>query len=95
MSQIMSLINLCPSIQEDLLFLPPVLQGRDPLVLREVLPIACSPTGGDSGAWRHLPDHTGLWGHPGPSQQSSAVVVDGLHAQHREVRRMGLLARVS
>jgi hypothetical protein len=39
-SQIMSLINLSPSIQEDILFLSPVLQGRDPLVLRDVLPIA-------------------------------------------------------
>jgi hypothetical protein len=39
MSQILSLVNLAPDIQEELLFLPPVLHGRDPLVLRDVLPI--------------------------------------------------------
>ena len=43
MSQIMSLTNLAPAIQEDILFMPPVLQGRDPLVLRDVLPIALQP----------------------------------------------------
>jgi hypothetical protein len=43
MSQIMSLINLSPEIQEAILFLPPVIEGRDPLVLRDVLPIAMQP----------------------------------------------------
>jgi hypothetical protein len=38
-SQVMSLLNLSPSIQEDILFMPLVLEGRDPLVLRDVLPI--------------------------------------------------------
>jgi hypothetical protein len=42
-SQIMSLINLSPAIQEDLLFLPPVMHGHDPVVLREILPIAARP----------------------------------------------------
>jgi len=40
MSQIASLANLAPDIIEDLLHLPPVESGRDPLVLRDVLPIA-------------------------------------------------------
>lgn len=40
MSQIMSLRNLAPDIQESLLFLPRVEQGRDPLVLRDVLSLA-------------------------------------------------------
>jgi hypothetical protein len=42
-SQITSLLNLAPALQEALLFLPPVLEGRDPLVLRDVLPIALLP----------------------------------------------------
>jgi hypothetical protein len=37
-SQIMSLLHLAPDIQEALLFLPPVERGRDPVVLRDVLP---------------------------------------------------------
>jgi hypothetical protein len=43
MSQIMSLINLSPEIQEAILFLPPIVEGRDPLVLRDVLPVALQP----------------------------------------------------
>jgi hypothetical protein len=39
MSQIMSLLNLAPDLQEVLLFLPRTERGRDPLVLRDVLPI--------------------------------------------------------
>jgi hypothetical protein len=39
MSQIMALVNLAPDIIEALLFLPPVERGRDPVVLRDVLPI--------------------------------------------------------
>jgi hypothetical protein len=40
MTQIMSLLNLAPSIQEAILHLPPTITGRDPLVLRDVLSIA-------------------------------------------------------
>jgi hypothetical protein len=39
-SQIMSLVNLAPDIQEALLFLPRTERGRAPLILRDVLPIA-------------------------------------------------------
>jgi hypothetical protein len=39
MSQIMSLLHLAPDLQEALLFLPRTQRGRDPLVLRDVLPI--------------------------------------------------------
>jgi hypothetical protein len=42
-SQIMSLVNLSPDIQEEILFLPAVMQGHDPLVLRDVLPVALQP----------------------------------------------------
>src|SRR5260370_29076117 len=41
-SQIMSLLQLAPDIQEAILFLPRVERGRDPVVLRDVLPIAAS-----------------------------------------------------
>jgi hypothetical protein len=40
MSQILSLLNLAPDIQEALLFLPPTERGRDPVILRDSLPIA-------------------------------------------------------
>ena len=39
-SQIMSLLQLAPDIQEAILLLPRVERGRDPVVLRDVLPIA-------------------------------------------------------
>ncbi len=40
MSQIRALVNLAPEIIEAWLFLLPIEHGRDPIVLREVLPIA-------------------------------------------------------
>ncbi|GAB6188168.1 hypothetical protein [Thermopirellula anaerolimosa] len=42
-TQIMNLLGLAPDIQEELLFLPPVERGRDPLVLRDLLVIAAEP----------------------------------------------------
>ena len=39
-SQIMSLRLLAPDIQETLLFLPRTLSGRDPIHLRQLLPLA-------------------------------------------------------
>jgi hypothetical protein len=41
-SQIMSLLNLASDIQEAILFLPSFECGRDPLTLRDLLPIATS-----------------------------------------------------
>ncbi|MFO0938312.1 MAG: hypothetical protein U0798_17540 [Gemmataceae bacterium] len=40
MSQIMSLLNLSPKIQEAILFLPAVTKGRSDLILADLLPIA-------------------------------------------------------
>lgn len=37
MTQIMGLLNLAPEIQEDILFLPKTVKGRDPISAREVL----------------------------------------------------------
>jgi hypothetical protein len=41
-SQIMNLIHLAPDLQEALLFLPPTLRGRDPIILADVQPIAAA-----------------------------------------------------
>jgi hypothetical protein len=42
-SQIMNLLNLAPDIQEALLHLPRTVQGRDPIILRQLQPIASVP----------------------------------------------------
>jgi len=38
--QIMNLLNLAPDIQEELLFLPRTLKGRDPIRERHLRPVA-------------------------------------------------------
>jgi len=40
MTQIMNLLHLTPDIQEELLFLPPVTDGRDPIHERMLRPVA-------------------------------------------------------
>jgi len=39
MTQIMNLLHLAPDIQEEILFLPPVAQGRDPVTERDLRPV--------------------------------------------------------
>jgi hypothetical protein len=39
----MNLLNLCPSIQEEILFLQRTEQGRDPLFERHLRPIVAKP----------------------------------------------------
>jgi hypothetical protein len=41
-SQILNLLYLAPDLQEALLFLPPTLRGRDPIILADLMPIAAS-----------------------------------------------------
>jgi hypothetical protein len=41
-SQIVCLLHLAPDIQEALLFLPPTVRGRDPLLLSDLMPIAAA-----------------------------------------------------
>jgi hypothetical protein len=41
-SQILNLIHLAPDIQEALLFLPPTVRGRDPILLADLMPIAAA-----------------------------------------------------
>ena len=43
LSQIVSLLGLAPDIQEEILFLPRTLKGRDPIQLRHLLPITAIP----------------------------------------------------
>jgi hypothetical protein len=42
-SQVMSLLYLAPDLQEQVLFLPRAQRGRDPVILRDLLPIAAVP----------------------------------------------------
>jgi hypothetical protein len=41
-SQVMSLLYLAPDIQEQVLFLPRIERGRDPVILHDLLPIAAT-----------------------------------------------------
>ena len=41
-SQIASLLHLAPDIQEALLFLPPTVRGRDPIILADLMPLAAA-----------------------------------------------------
>ena len=43
LSQIMSLLSLAPHLQEEILFLPRTLKGRDPIQLRHLLRITVIP----------------------------------------------------
>ena len=43
MTQIMNLLNLAPDIQEEILFLPPVESGRDPIRELQLRPITLVP----------------------------------------------------
>jgi hypothetical protein len=42
-TQIMNLLMLAPDIQEAILFLPRVERGRDPILLRQLQPVALVP----------------------------------------------------
>jgi len=42
-TQIMNLLHLAPSIQEEILFLPRVTSGRDPITERDLRPLCAEP----------------------------------------------------
>jgi hypothetical protein len=42
-TQIMNLLNLAPDIQEDILFLPNTMKGRDPILEKDMRPVAAVP----------------------------------------------------
>src|SRR5262245_40490348 len=54
-TQIMALLNFAPDIQEDILFLPPTVKGRDPVKEWEIRPIAaCLEWETQRRLWRRL-----------------------------------------
>ena len=71
-SQILKLVQLAPDIQEQILFWPPILKGRDPLVLRQLLPIT------QVLDWQR---QRSLW------HQLCAVIQPGRHQPGRHARR--------
>ena len=62
-TQIMSLLNLAPDIQEAILYIPPVEQGRDPIRELILRPIAAEPDWARQGRmWRRLSRNVPLIG---------------------------------
>ncbi len=62
MSQVMSLLYLAPDIQETILHLPKVAAGRDPIILRDLLPIAMlADWRRQRRVWRQLADDANSW----------------------------------
>ncbi len=58
-SQIMSLLQLAPDIQEALLFLPRTVKGRDPVMERQIYPVVASlDWGSQRRAWSRVVGHT-------------------------------------
>jgi len=55
MTQIMNLLHLAPDIQEAILHLPPVMEGRDPITERDLRPIArVKDWRQQRGLWREI-----------------------------------------
>jgi len=55
MTQIMNLLHLAPDIQEEILFLPEVAQGRDPITERDLRPLTqILNWDGQRAAWRDI-----------------------------------------
>jgi len=55
MTQIMSLLNLAPEIQEEILFLPRPQKGHDPITTKKMLPVArILPWQSQRRAWEKL-----------------------------------------
>lgn len=53
MTQIMNLLHLAPDIQEEILFLPPVAEGRDPVTERDLRGVAAVAGWGEQRrVWR-------------------------------------------
>src|SRR5450755_1892136 len=65
-SQIVSLLYLAPDIQEQILFLPRVERGRDPIILHDLLPIAATADWTrQQRLWRRLSEACGCIGRRG------------------------------
>ena len=61
MSQIMSLLNLAPDIQEAILFLPKTVKGRDSIGAREIIRLAASEVDWGRGRGRGGPVSFAQW----------------------------------
>ena len=60
LSQLMNLLLLAPDVQEEVLFLPRVPRGRDPVQLRHLQPVALEPCWREQRRmWRRLAAHRG------------------------------------
>ena len=71
LTQVMNLLCLAPDIQEEILFLPPTLRGRDPIHLRQLQAIACLLDWPEQRArWRKLAPHGGAGALPASAGQS-------------------------
>lgn len=56
-TQIMNLLHLAPDIQEQILFLPCIKRGRNPIQFRHILPVATMPSWrGQRPKWKQLQD---------------------------------------
>jgi hypothetical protein len=68
MTQIMQLLLLAPDIQQEILFLPRILQGRTPLHERRIRPITTLPSWPRQRVeWERLQAEISLDRSPGPS----------------------------
>jgi hypothetical protein len=55
MTQIMNMLLLAPDIQEELLFLPPTVRGRDPVTLRTMGYVSATPIWAEQRErWREI-----------------------------------------
>jgi hypothetical protein len=64
-SQILSLLNLAPALQEAVLFWPPTERGRDPVILHDLLPLAAAyDWRKQRKMWRRLGEGCGDRSHP-------------------------------
>jgi hypothetical protein len=67
-SQVMSLLYLAPDVQEQVLFLPRIECGRDPVILHDLLPItATADWAKQRRLWRRLWEAFGRAGRRGDS----------------------------
>ena len=76
-SQVMSLLYLAPDIQEQILFLPRVERGREPVTLHELLPItAAADWTKQRRLWRRLGEASAPAGRRGESVRPGNVAGD-------------------
>jgi hypothetical protein len=74
-SQVLSLLYLAPDLQEAILFLPPTVRGRDPLILHDLLPIAAAADWKKQRRlWRRLGEDPRCGCRRGPGDRPASAV---------------------